>query len=543
MSGTARARATTATVVLVVAALWLAWSPLDANDLLAGDEGYYGTLARNILTGRAQWLSPSLTPLGPPGDKPPLYPGLLALSVAAGGPTAVALRWPSVALAVLIALGAGVLARRAASAAGIAGAQWAAPAAAAILMALPWYGDASRFAMSDIPMTAAGIAAWLVVTGGRPSVLRALAAGALLGLAFQFKLWLAGVFVLPVLLASWAGARGSVRPPLALLGAAGLIGVLHLAAVAALEPARLGHWAGVYWWRMLVERVGDTGSAYARSPTYYGSLLAHALVLVLPLAGLGLDRLRALWREPMAVSVLVGCAAFLALSVFAVKSSVYLYALLPAWGIAAGVGVVSIASRTARPGIVTAALAVVSFPPLVGATGAEPPSAAAWACAWLAGAVALLVARFRPPWSTAAAVALCALAVGVGLGRQSRRLPARFHDPGYRAVAQSLVPYLAASPPGRPSFVAPEAPAFAYHLFRTGLYWSTPRQPWTAQRRAAIAADTALRAFIVDPARTAYGGWPDSATVAWLEWGTREITPEIEARAHRPIAVRVFVRR
>jgi hypothetical protein len=544
MSGTARwARATTATVVLGVVALWLTWSPLDANDLLAGDEGYYGTLARNLLADRAQWLSPSLTPLGPPGDKPPLYPGLLALSVAVGGPTATALRWPSVALAALIALGAGVLARRAASTAGATGADWAAPAAAATLMALPWYGDASRFAMSDIPMTAAGIAAWIAITGGRSSVPRALAAGALLGLAFQFKLWLAGVFVLPALTASWAGDRGSVRAPLALLAAAALVGLLHLGAVAALEPARLGHWADVYWWRMLLERVSDTDSVYARSPTYYGSLLAHGLVLILPLAGLGLDRLRQRWREPMGLSVLAGCAAFLALSAFAVKSAVYLYALLPAWIIAAGVGVASIASRTARPGIVTIVLAVASFPPLVGATGAEPLPTVAWAGAWLATAVALLVARLRPRWSAAAAVALCALAVGVGLARQSRRLPARFHDPGYRAVARDLAPYLAATPPGRPSFVAPEAPAFAYHLFRTGLYWATPRQPWTARRQAAIVADTALRAFIVDPSRTAYGGWPDSATVAWLEGGTREITSEIDGHAHRSIAVRVFVRR
>ena len=545
MAGTAGwARATTALAVLGVGALWLAWSPLDANDLLGGDEGYYGTLARNLLADRAQWVSPSLTPLGPPGDKPPLYPGLLALSIAVGGPTATALRWPSLTLAMLIAIGAGVLARRAALAAEVAGlarAHWTTPIAAAILMTLPWYGDASRFALSDIPMTAAGVAAWIAITGGS-SIPRALAAGALLGLAFQFKLWLAGVFVLPALVAAWAGGGGSIRPPLALLGAAVLVGLLHLGAVAVLEPAHLAHWVDVYWRRMLLERVGDTGSVYARSPTYYGSLLAHALVLILPLAGLGLDRLRRRWRDPAALSVLVACAGFLGLSAFAVKSAVYLYALLPAWVIAAAVGVAAIASRTARPGFVTIVLAVVSFPPLVGATGAEPPPPAAWISAWLGTAAALLVARFRPRWSEAAAVALCALAVGGGLARQSRRLPQRFHDPGYRAVAESLAPHLAALPPDRPSFVAPEVPTFAFHLFRTGHYWATPVHPWTDQRRTAIVADTTLRAFVVDPDRTAYGGWPDSATVAWLEGGTREITHEIEARARRSIAVRVFVR-
>jgi hypothetical protein len=90
--------------------------------------------------------------------------------------------------------------------------------------------------------------------------------------------------------------------------------------------------------------------------------------------------------------------------------------------------------------------------------------------------------------------------------------------------------------------VAPEAPVFAYHLFRTGLYWATPREPWTPERRARIAADTALRVFVVDPAGGAYGGWPDSAAVAWLARDTRELTSEIAARAGRPIGVRVFVR-
>jgi 4-amino-4-deoxy-L-arabinose transferase-like glycosyltransferase len=534
------AAAVTAIGVAGVAALWLHWSPLGANDLVGGDEGYYGTLARNLLAERAQWLSPSLTPLGPPGDKPPLYPALLALSVAGAGPNETALRWPSVALAALIALGVGVLAARAAGAAGLPGARWTGPAAAAVLMTLPWYGDASRSAISDIPMTAAGVAALVVVTGGAPTLGRALAGGALLGVAFQCKLWLAGVFALPAVLAVWTG--GGARPALALLAAAAGVGSLHLAAVALFEPARLGHWVDVYLRRMLAERVGDTGSVYARPATYYGTLLAHALVLALPLAGLGLDRLRRHAREPAALATLVGCAAFLALSAFTVKSAVYLYALLPAWAVAAAVGAGALAAGAARPGPVTVALAIASLPPLARALGGEPPPTAVWAGAWLATLAALAIARARPGWARVAALVLCLLAVGGGLARQSRRLPARYHDPGYREVAAALAPRLASAPPGRPSFVAPEAPAFAYPLFRTGLYWATPHAPWTRARRDRILGDSALRAFVVDPARIAYGGWPDSATVAWLERSTREITPEIAARAGRPLAVRVFVR-
>ena len=350
------------------------------------------------------------------------------------------------------------------------------------------------------------------------------------------------MFVLPALLAVWPGRGGAVRRSVALLGTAAAVGSLHLAAVALIEPAHLGHWADVYLRRMLLERVTDTGSVYARPATYYAGLLAHALVLLLPLAGLGLDRMRRRWREPAILSVLAGCGGVLALSMFSVKSAVYLYALLPAWVIAAAVGAGAIASGSARPGVFTVALAVASLPPLARALGAESPPAAAWIAAWLATGVALWVARRPSPWPRAAAVALCALAVGGGLARQSQRLPVRYHDPGIREVAEQLRPFLTAASPARACFVAPEAPAFAYALFRTGLYWATPGRPWTEERRIAVVGDTALRAFVIDPSGGSYGGWPDTATVAWLERSTREITAEVEARAGRPLALRVFVR-
>ena len=91
--------------------------------------------------------------------------------------------------------------------------------------------------------------------------------------------------------------------------------------------------------------------------------------------------------------------------------------------------------------------------------------------------------------------------------------------------------------------MAPEAPAFAYYLFKSGRYWGTPLAPWSAGQLAVIAADSSLRAFDVDPAERFYGGWPDSSTLAWLERDTREITAEIERAAGRRLEVRAFVRR
>jgi hypothetical protein len=130
-----------------------------------------------------------------------------------------------------------------------------------------------------------------------------------------------------------------------------------------------------------------------------------------------------------------------------------------------------------------------------------------------------------------------------GLVREVQRLPVRYHDPGFAAVAAALAPGLRDAPPARASYVAPEAPAFAYYLFRTGRYWGTPIAPWSAGQLAAIAADTNLRAFVVDPSQRFYGGESDSSALAWLEHDTREITSEIERDAGRRLEVRVFVRR
>ena len=96
-------------VALAAAVAWGALSPSGANDLIGGDEGYYGTMARNVLAAPGQVVSPSLTPLGPPGDKPPLYPLLIAPFVRAWGATPVAVRAPSALCACAIPLGVGLL--------------------------------------------------------------------------------------------------------------------------------------------------------------------------------------------------------------------------------------------------------------------------------------------------------------------------------------------------------------------------------------------------------------------------------------------------
>ena len=109
-------------------------------------------------------------------------------------------------------------------------------------------------------------------------------------------------------------------------------------------------------------------------------------------------------------------------------------------------------------------------------------------------------------------------------------------------MAAALAPHLAGAPPAQVSLIAPEAPAFAFHLFRRTDYWDTPYRRWSPERHAALATDTTVRAFVVDATQRFYGGWPDSAALAWLEGNTREITDEISARRGRALELRVFVR-
>jgi 4-amino-4-deoxy-L-arabinose transferase-like glycosyltransferase len=109
---------------------WLALSPPGRNDLVGGDEGFYGTMARNVLASREQLVSPSLSPLGAPGDKPPLYPLLIAPFVRAWGPVPASVRALSAPCAVVVAGGTGALV-------GMAAGPWTAACATALLATLP----------------------------------------------------------------------------------------------------------------------------------------------------------------------------------------------------------------------------------------------------------------------------------------------------------------------------------------------------------------------------------------------------------------------
>ena len=523
-------------VVMAIGVLWLVLSPPGANDLVGGDEGYYGTMARNVLASPRQAVSTSLSPLGPAGDKPPLVPMLMAPFVKAWGATPAAARAILPLCAVLIAWGIGQVVMPAAGP--VAGLF-----ASMLLATLPWFADASRGAAAEIPLTAFATLA-LVLLAGRPaSRARAAVAGALLGLAFLCKLWL----VAPAALAAAAMVAGRDRAALTrlawLAGSAIAVGALHLAAVAIWAPADFAHWSYIYLGRSLTERVAGEGYAeYWRRPAgVYWATITRAFGLVLPLVAIGVE---AAWRrrgETVPRALLVWASGALVLSLFAVKSGGYAYTIVPAWAGLAALGGRALA-KGERPHLLALAVGALLTSPLGARWEANGLPPAAWAAIWAAAVVVTWLARQSPMIAYRLAIAWTIAAVAFGAARSAQRLAQPYHQPGYARIAASLAPAFADVPPDQRSLVAPEAPVFAYHLFRTAGYWGTPITPWTAERFAELRADTALRAFVVDPSQRFYGGWPDSATVAWLEREMREVPRSAWGGRDRPEALRVFLR-
>jgi 4-amino-4-deoxy-L-arabinose transferase-like glycosyltransferase len=521
-------------VALAASLAWLALSPPGANDLVGGDEGYYATMARNVLADAAQRVSPSLSPLGPPGDKPPLYPLLLAPWVAALGPVPAAVRIPSAVFALVIAWAIGRLVRLPAGAGG-------ALFATALLATLPWFADASRPAAAELPLTAFASLA-LVLLAERVSPARAAMAGVLLGLAFLCKLWLvapAALAAVAMLAGRGPGSRGAL---LALGAAAAGTASLHLLAVALAAPEALDHWRYIYFGRSLAERVAGAGYAdyWHRPVGAYWASLTRAFGLVLPLVAAGVEAAWRRRREPVPRALLVWAAGVLALSAFRVQSGGYAYVVVPAWAGLAALGAHAIARGEGRRPL-PLVLGALLTSPLVARWSADGLPLAAWTAVWLAGA-GLLALRFAPRLASRVAIAWAVAAIALGTARSAQRLAVPFHTPGYERIASAVSGAVADVPPGRRSVLAPEAPVFSYHLFRTAGYWGTPSNPWDAARLAELRADTGLRVLIVDPSRRFYGGWPDSTTLAWLVAECRELPAADRGGPAGPQALRVFLR-
>lgn len=554
-------------LILVVAAgvAGLLSVNLGGDDLLAGDEGYYGVMALNVSSGVQQLINPSLSPLGPPGNKPFLYPLVLAAAIRLGGVDEVPLRLVNVALGVFAALFLYLIGQR-------LGNRLAGVWAALLWLTSPMLAQVARRVAAEplvVALTLVGV--WAFMRGeSRMRWPYAFAAGVLFGLAFLAKLWLALIPAGAVLVGTWLANLASAKSERLAwrtwwgLALASLCGFLLTASVQLVmcwlvTPHCLDHWMRVYLGFSLSGRVAGAGFAeYWHKPSYYYvASVARLAVLCTPMLGLGavaLLRHRGGTSEPrLAPAVLlVWLAALIPMSVPVVKSSIYVIPVLPAVFLLAGFGVSSLASHLAHSefsgrelhlGAVLAVLgSAISFAVLAHG-GRQSVLALATAVGvqitWVVSVLLSAVAWRRGKFLARLALAGCLLiAVAGGMAQQIRTVKATDHVTGFARIARVVKPGLRNVDPRQLCFISPEWASLSFYTFRTGRYWESPYvEPDPDLTLAALRGPEPFF-FVVPTGDTElYGGRPSP-----------EISETISAEAHHldlgsdfPAGIRVFV--
>jgi 4-amino-4-deoxy-L-arabinose transferase-like glycosyltransferase len=544
--------------VVTVAALGLRLWGLGTPDLVGGDEGYYGTYARNILAGGfSQLLNLGREPLSEPDNKPFLFPLLLAGPVAVAGTSEWALR---AVPALFGLLGAGlvfaIVRRRWGD-----GEAWAAGAA---MLVLPPLVYASRVVMGEGVLAAFGLAGILAALKAveERSNRWALAAGVLWGCGFLVKLWLVALFVIPVFAALLADPErrkeGAAWGRLVLAGVPfALVGGLHLALVAAFSPGTLRYWFEQYVIFSLLGRTGgSTFATYWHQPwSYYLRVTVQTCFPALPLVFLALtgaaepDPRKKAGSLPQLVLWGVLALELFLISFMAVKLRQYSFPLMPAIAALAGIGAAPLWSdaatllqrRRAAGGV--AALLVLTLFWQTGPVPLYPSTAMIGAVAvFLAGAAFLLAGG--GPFQAGAGRLVVAASLSVALAGSALTVKREClgHRTGYREAAAAISATLGPVLPTSACFLAPEVPAFQFYLFRTGRYWSSPYEPHSDAELIAMASQGDFRAFVTTDRPDLYGGLTPPAVVEWLASHTREVTDVVRRGVGGPLPIRVFVK-
>ena len=507
---------------------------LGVNDLVGGDEGYYGVMARNILHDPGYIVNTSLSPLGPPGDKPFLYPLVLAGSLLVGGIGEIPMRLVTLLVAaasgiILMLIGSELGDRRAGIIAGL------------MFLFTPLLANTGRVVSAEpllVLLSLAGI--WLMLVSLRTGRRRTgFAAGALFGLAFLTKLWLvampmAGVLG-AVLFYRKLSREKSLRSLLPVIGTAIagflLFGSLQLLLCLLFSPDTFRHWLGIYTGFSLADRVvGGSFAGYWHRPwNYYLLLIGRAFGQWLPLVPLGFITVLRKRRESLAAAVtMVWLIPLITMSAISVKSGNYILPLMPALFLLAGFGASALLHAVEFPALTRrdALLAALAGMVLCLAAQLEFGSGAIPGIysknvlrIQIIMAAAVLIPAFAPRLSRRAAggyaIAALLIAMAGGLIRDIQIVRSRDHVTGYRKVAAELARGLEDIDPRQLCFISPEWPAVSFYTFRTGRYWESPYQD--ADPEAAIASLGGSPFFyVIQEGVDLYGGDPDDRVLKAL---------------------------
>ncbi|MCU0654383.1 MAG: hypothetical protein MUF64_03555 [Polyangiaceae bacterium] len=363
-------------LLTALAALALGWRLLPGRATWSADEGDLVRLACAMATDARAWLRPDYHPapgaflrLGDGLVAPPLASALIALPALLGWASPGA--WPLIpASLLLVSIAALARALRPASS------PWLALAAATLVAPL-----APRFAIdlltleAEIPLAAFSCLALALVLRPRDALACPAAAGALVGLAFLAKLWLAGPVVLAV-----AGALLASRPRPRLLLAFALAalatGAAHLLLVALLDPTSLERWLREVYLAPFLASGGIASTKWQGVSShpewshgfwYYPPAIARELGLALPLALLGAYRsVRGPEARPLHGALLGMTLGVAVLSVPAIKEPLYVLPAIALGAALAARGLVDLATspglRGRRVAVLAAAVALAVAP-------------------------------------------------------------------------------------------------------------------------------------------------------------------------------------
>lgn len=515
-----------ATIVMVV----LLSMNLGVNDLVGGDEGYYGVMARNILEDPGYIVNTSLSPLGPPGDKPFLYPLVLAGALSIGGIGEIPMRMITMLIAAtsgifLLLIGSQLGDRRAGLFAGL------------MYLFTPLLANTGRVVGAEpllVSLSLAGV--WLIlvaVRGSRPWL--GFFAGALFGLAFLTKLWLVAI---PI-----AGAAGGMlylrgsrgRGPAGRIAGSALSGFILLGSFQLLlclifSPDTFRHWLGIYAGFSLTDRVA--GGAFAdywhRPWNFYLLTIGRSFGQWLVLVPLGITTVLRRRGESGAAAVLISwLVPLLFMSLVPVKSGNYILPLMPALYLVAGfgssamTGAVRGEAMSLRGAIFLAAAGMAlclavqldfSGPVLRLHSVNMLRIQIVITAAVISSALPKITRRTAAVYATVAIL----IAMAAGLARDVQIVRSRAHVTGYREAAAALAPGLADIDPRQPCFFSPEWPSISFYTFRTGRYWESPYID--ADPEGAIASLGGGPFFyIIQEGVDLYGGDPDRLVLEAIE--------------------------
>ena len=526
---------------------------LGVNDLVGGDEGYYGIMARNILEEPGYIINTSLSPLGPPGDKPFLYPLVLAGSLYVGGIGEVPMRLVTLIFAavsgiLLMFIGSELGSRRAGLLAGL------------MYLFTPLLANTGRVVGAEpllVSLSLAGV--WLVLValrGEKPWT--GLIAGAFFGLAFLTKLWLVAIpavgavggivyFRYSKMNRSVAKVAGSVLAGFIILGS------LQLLLCLIFSPDTFRHWLGIYTGFSLADRVaGGTFADYWHRPwNFYLLLAGRSFGQWLILVPLGIMTVLRRSRVSAAAAVLISwLVPLVVMSLIPVKSGNYMLPVMPALYLIAGFGAATLTDTVRgdvfqlRDAILLAAAGMALCLAVqldLGGQGLRLYSANMLRIQIVITAAVILSALPHITRRTAAVYASVAIMIAMagGLVRDIQIVRSKDHVTGFRDAAEVLAPGLENIDPREPCFISPEWPAVSFYTFRTGRYWESPYVDEDPEGAIASLEDTPFF-YVIQESIDLYGGAPDDNVLEALSENASSL--EFEGNGE-PGRVTVYVNR